>query len=98
MRRDSALRFRAPICKVGINRCVDVPAKIVSKLGDDPYINVTATANGHHFPGTLLPRGGGERRLYLNTALRKAIGVETGDEVEITLAFDPAPRDPLMPG
>jgi hypothetical protein len=90
--------FRATIYKVGINRRVDVPAKVVSKLGDDPYINVAATVNGYSFPGTLLPRGGGERRLYLNTAVRKTNGVDTGDEVEIALAFDPTPRDPLMPG
>jgi len=90
--------FRATIYKVGINRCVDVPATIVARLGDDPYINVIVTSKGHSFPGTLLPRGGAERRLYLNTAVRKSIGVDTGDEVEIRLVFDPAPRDPWMPG
>src|ERR1017187_10545560 len=94
-------RFQAVIYKVGINRCVDVPPEIVRNLGGDPYILVKGEALGHKeshaFRGTLLPAGGDARRLYLNTAIRKAIGVDTGDTVELTLAVDKESRDPAMP-
>ena len=90
-------RFRAIIYKVGINRCVDVPPEIVRNIlgnpGSDPYIPVIGEANGHAFRGTVLPRG----RLYLNTAIRKVAGVDTGNTVELTLALDKDPRDPPMP-
>lgn len=89
--------FQAILYKVGINRCVDVPAEVVRKLGGDPYVPVKGTANGHAFQGTLLPAGGDLRRLYLNTAIRKAAGVDTGDTVALTLQLDQAPRDPSVP-
>ena len=90
-------RFRAVIYKVGINRCVDVPPQMVRNISRnpevDPYIPVSGEANGRPFRGTVLPKG----RLYLNTAIRKAVGVDTGDTVELSLALDTESREPPMP-
>jgi uncharacterized protein YdeI (YjbR/CyaY-like superfamily) len=54
---------------------------------------VKGEANGHPFRGTILPKG----RLYLNTAIRKAAGVDTGDTVALKLELDSEPRESAMP-
>jgi hypothetical protein len=94
---DSRLRFRATIYRVGLLRCVDIPANIVSRLGGETYIPVNATANRHSFRGNLVPSGGGQRRLYLNTAVRKAAGVDTSDSVDLTLELDTESRELPIP-
>jgi hypothetical protein len=95
--RKSPIRLRATIYKVGILRCVDIPAPAVRTLGGDTYIPVNAAVNGHSFRGNLVPSGGGMRRLYLNTAVRKPAGVDTGDSVDLTLALDTESRELPVP-
>jgi hypothetical protein len=91
-----AKRFSAVVHKVGINPCVDVPASVVSdlmrsaskKAGPVPVVGkvdetpLTATVVKYQ----------GAWRLYLNAEMRRAAGVDVGDEVELFLRFDPRPR------
>jgi hypothetical protein len=57
---------------------------------------VLATINGHTFQATVT-RMGGEFLLGLNREVRGAAGVEAGDQVELTLALDEAPREVEVP-
>lgn len=93
------LAFRAELYRVGINFCVDVPSTVSTALGGAPHIPVRGTAAGQPFRGTLVPRGGGRHRLFLDGRVRKAAGIAAGDAVSITLergdwlATDDVPGD-----
>lgn len=96
---DKPQRFSATLYKVGGNRCVDVPEKVGNAFERRRYVPVVATVKGHSIRTTLMPRGGGRYRLFLNDEIRKATSVDVGDEVIIVLRIDreskeiPVPRD-----
>ena len=86
-------RFTAPIYRVGANCCVDAPPRVSRAFGTGRYVAVVGTANGFEFRTTLVPRGGGLHRLFLNGDVRAAAGVGEGDSVTVRLAFDAEPRE-----
>lgn len=57
---------------------------------------VTATVNGYTWR-TSVARMGGEFLVGLSREVRQAAGAEAGDEVEVTLELDTAPRDVEVP-
>jgi Bacteriocin-protection, YdeI or OmpD-Associated/Domain of unknown function (DUF1905) len=57
---------------------------------------VVATVNGHTWR-TSVARMHGESLLGLSRAIREAASVEVGDEVDVTLELDRAPREVEMP-
>lgn len=73
-------QFTARIYKQGINPCVDGPAEVSQAFGRRGHIPVTGTLNGHPITATLVSKGGGQHRLYINGAMRKQAGVDTGDQ------------------
>jgi hypothetical protein len=97
----SSEAFSTTIYKLGINPCVDVPERVSKAFGRRGYVPVEVTLAGHTFRTTLVPRGGGRHRLFINGEMRKAAGVETGDTVHVALRLDtksreiPAPEDLL---
>lgn len=90
-------RFRAEIYKVGINPCVDVPKEISEAFAKRGYVPVAGTLNGHQIRATLVPKGGGEHRLYLNGEMRKRAGVDVGARVVLNLEIDTQPREIEVP-
>ncbi len=90
-------QFQAQIFKVGINPCVDVPRRVSRALGRSGYIPVAGTVNGAAFRSGLVSLGGGRHRLFINTRMRQAAGLDLGDRVEIVLDYDPAPRRQPLP-
>jgi hypothetical protein len=58
---------------------------------------VTATVNGYSWR-TSVARMGGEFLVGLSREVRQGAGVEAGDEVEVTLELDAAPREVEVPG
>jgi hypothetical protein len=92
------LRFVARIYKMGINRCVDLPQEIGEALGGGHHLPVVAMVAGRSVSTTLVPAGAGRHRLFLNSAMRKAAGVDAGDLVGVLLKRDTSSRDlPLPP-
>jgi uncharacterized protein YdeI (YjbR/CyaY-like superfamily) len=57
---------------------------------------VAATVNGYTWR-TTVARMGGESLVGLSKAVRTAAGAEAGDEVEVTIALDVAPREVEVP-
>jgi len=57
---------------------------------------VRVTVNGHTFPGRVA-RMGGENLIGLSKAVRAACGVEPGDEADVVVAPDDAPREVEVP-
>lgn len=91
------LRFVARIYKMGINRCVDLPEEIGKALGGSGHVPVVAMVAGRSVRTTLVPAGGGRHRLFLNSAMRKAAGVDAGDLVGVLLQLDTASRELPVP-
>lgn len=90
-------RFWAEIYKVGINPCVDVPQEVSEAFGKRGYVPVAGTLNGHQIRATLVPKGGGQHRLYLNGEMRKRAGVGVGTRVVLSLEIDTQSREIAVP-
>jgi Bacteriocin-protection, YdeI or OmpD-Associated/Domain of unknown function (DUF1905) len=91
------LRFVARIYKMGINRCVNLPKEASKALGGSGHVPVVAMVAGRSARTTLVPAGGGRHRLFLNSAMRKAAGVDAGGLVGILLKRDTASRELPLP-
>lgn len=89
--------FKTAVYKHGINPCVDIPWALSDAFAARGYIPVRGTLNGWPFRATLVPKGSGEYRLFLNAEMRKQAKVEVGDRVEIALELDPQDRTIPIP-
>ena len=89
-------RFTATIAIIGINPHVIVPDEIVGALlaaAGKKALPVPVAAKIDDTPYTAnVVRYAGAPRLYLHGVVRKAAGVDVGDSVTVTLAYDPRPR------
>jgi Bacteriocin-protection, YdeI or OmpD-Associated/Domain of unknown function (DUF1905) len=88
--------FSAKILKIGINPYVAVPAAVLRVLfrqaqKDKGPIPVRGSLNGYEFMQTLV-KYSGKWRLYLNTPMRKAAGIDVGDTANVQIEFDSHPR------
>ncbi len=68
-----------------------------SRTKPPKYIPVAAVVNGKTSRTTLVPAGAGRYRLQINTALRKAAGVDVGDLIGVELRIDRTSRSLPVP-
>ena len=80
-----------------MNLAVDVPATVSEAFGVRGHVPVVGTVDGTELTATLVPVGGGRHRLFLNRAIRQAIGKGAGDSVEIRIRLDRSDRTPETP-
>ena len=80
-----------------MNVAVDVPGSVSEAFGMRGHVPVVGTADGRELTATLVPIGGGRHRLFLNGAIRSAIGKGAGDPVEIRIRLDRRDRAPDTP-
>lgn len=88
--------FSAKILKIGINPYVLLPANVLKELFSQSGkskgpIPVKGLLNGKKFTQTLV-KYSGKWRLYLNTPMRKATGIDVGDIANVSIEFDSTPR------
>ena len=88
--------FTAEVLIIGINPYVVVPEGVLSALFEQAGkskgpIPVRGTLNGKRFVQTLV-KYQGAWRLYLNTPMRQAAGIDVGDRATVEIEFDPEPR------
>ncbi|MDQ3108957.1 MAG: YdeI/OmpD-associated family protein [Bacteroidota bacterium] len=88
--------FAAKILKIGINPYVLLPAPVLNYLFEKAKkskgpIPVRGTLNGKKFTQTLV-KYSGKWRLYLNTPMREAAGIDVGDMARLKIEHDPSPR------
>lgn len=93
--------FEAKILKIGVNPYVLLPAPALKELFTQSGkskgpIPVRGTLNGKKYKQTLV-KYSGKWRLYLNTPMREAAGIDVGDMAEVKIEFDPAPRTTPVP-
>ncbi len=96
-----AATFRAVLAAGGPSfmptQIVVVPDAAWQAVGGRATKRVIATLNGHAERLGLLPQEGGGRYLLLRQALCQQLGLEVGQELEVTLAPDPNPDHVDLP-
>lgn len=93
----AAITFKAIVKIRGINPFVAVNAQQAAMLkpGWRKPLPVVFRLNDQQESATqtnMMPAGGGGYYLYLNGDVRKAAGVDVGDQVQVTVEFDAAYR------
>jgi hypothetical protein len=91
------MRFRAVIERSGKTATgIRVPAEIVASLGAGKRPPVRVTINGYTYRSTVAPLGGAFM-VGVSAENRAGAGVSGGDEVDVELALDTAPREVTVP-
>ena len=91
------MKFRALIEGTGKTAAgMEVPAEVVSALGSSKRPAVRVTINGHTYRSTVAVLGG-RFMIGVSNEVRAASGVAAGDEVEVDLELDTAPREVSVP-
>src|SRR5215212_560873 len=75
---------------------IEVPADVVETLGGGGRPAVTVTVGGHTYRTTVAPMGG-RFMIPLSAENREASGLAAGDEVDVEIALDTAPREMKAP-
>lgn len=91
------MRFRSTIALSGKTATgIPVPAETVAAMDRGARFPVVVTINGHSYRSTVTPYRG-ETMLPLSAENRTAAGVEAGQEVDVDIELDDAPRTVEVP-
>jgi bifunctional DNA-binding transcriptional regulator/antitoxin component of YhaV-PrlF toxin-antitoxin module len=91
------VKFRAKVELGGKTATgIEVPAAVVAKLGSSKRPAVTVTVNRYTYRSTVAPMGG-RFMLPVSAQVREAAGVAAGDQVDVVLELDTAPREVMVP-
>jgi hypothetical protein len=92
-----SLRLTATLVARGPAAAVVLNDEQVAAMGEGAKrFPVVATVNGYRWR-TTVTRMGGEFLLGLNRTVRDAAGVQPGDDVDVSVELDTAPRDVEVP-
>jgi hypothetical protein len=91
------MRYRTTILATGGQTTgVPVPPEVLATLGGGKRPPVTVTIGTHTYRSSVASVGG-QSMISLSAANRSAAGVEAGDEVEVDVERDDAPRVVALP-
>jgi antitoxin component of MazEF toxin-antitoxin module len=91
------MRFRTELLLGGKTATgMRVPAEIVEALGQGKKPQVTVTINGYTYRSTVAVYGG-EYMLPVSAEVRAGAGVAAGDEIDVEVELDTAPRVAAVP-
>ncbi len=93
----AAQRFTATIYKVGMNYCIDTPARVSRALSSAARVPVLGAVDGHEFSTNMMRRADGGHRVFLNAEVRAAAAAGEGDRVAVELRRDAEPHEPPAP-
>jgi len=89
--------FRAKVLLAGKTVTgVQVPAEVVEPLGTSKRPPVRVTINGHTYRSSIASMGG-KFMLGISAEQRKNAGVEAGDDIDVKVELDTAPREFTVP-
>jgi hypothetical protein len=80
----------------GTKTGIEVPEEVVTGLGGGKRPKVAATINGYTWRTSVAPMGG-KFMVGVSAEVKQATGVGAGDEIEIDLELDTAPRTVEVP-
>ncbi len=91
------MRFHTTILQSGKSATgIRVPDEIVTALGGGKRAAVTVTINGYRY-GSSLAVVDGVPMVGVSAEHRAGAGVKGGDEVDVEIALDTAPREVVVP-
>ena len=91
------MRFRSNVTLNGKTATgIRVPDEVVERLGSGKRPAVTVTVGDHTYRTTVASMGG-EFWLPLSAENREAAGVAAGDDIEVRIEIDTAPREVTVP-
>jgi hypothetical protein len=91
------MKFRATIQLHGKTATgIQVPDDVVAALGSGKRPPVRVTIGKHTYRSTIAPMGG-VFLVGVSAENRSAAGVAAGDDVEVTIELDDAPREVVIP-
>jgi hypothetical protein len=91
------MRFRTTIVQSGKTATgIEVPGEVMEALGSGRRPAVRVTINGYSYRSTVASLGG-KSMVGLSAEHRAGAGVAGGDEVNVDLELDTAPREVTVP-
>ena len=91
------MKFRASIELAGRTATgIEVPAAVVAKLGSSKKPAVRVTMKGYTYRSTVATMGG-RFMLPISSQVREAASVKAGDQVDVHVELDMAPREVTVP-
>jgi quercetin dioxygenase-like cupin family protein len=94
---DPRMKYRTTIASGGGNTTgIPVPDEVMTELGAGRKPAVTVAVGGHTYRSSV-GTVDGRPMISLSAANREAAGVKAGDEVEVEVALDTAPREVTVP-
>lgn len=91
------MRFRTTILQSeGTATGIEVPADVVESLGKGKRPPVTVTINGFTYRNTIAVYGG-TYMVGISAENRAGAGVAGGDEIDVDIELDTAPREVTVP-
>lgn len=97
MPEPGSARFRTTILQSGKTTTgIQVPEDVVEALGAGKRPPVTVTINGYTYRSTVAVMGG-RHLVSVSAEHRAGAGVAAGDEVDVDIALDTAPRQVTVP-
>lgn len=80
------------LASTGNNVGIEVPEEVVTSFGRGKRVPVVLTIDGGYSYRNTIASMGGKYLISFNAETRRATGRGAGDEVEVTLQYDDAPR------
>lgn len=91
------MRFRATVKQAGKTATgIPVPQEVVDELGAGKRPKVAVTVNGHTYRSSIASVDG-QPMIGLSADNRAKAGVAGGDEIEVDVRLDTAPREIAVP-
>jgi hypothetical protein len=91
------MRFRTTLLQSGKTATgIEVPPEVVEALGAGRKPPVRVTVNGHTYRSTVAVMGGAYM-VGVSAENRAAAGVKGGDEIDVDIELDTAPRELPVP-
>jgi bifunctional DNA-binding transcriptional regulator/antitoxin component of YhaV-PrlF toxin-antitoxin module len=91
------MRFRTVILQNGKTATgIEVPTDVVAALGPSKKPKVTVTIREYTYPSSVASMGG-RFMIPVSAEVREKAGVAAGDEVDVEVAIDDAPREVSVP-
>ena len=90
------IRYRTTMHSVGRNTGIPVPPEVLERLGGGKRPPVLVEVNGYRYASTVGSMGG-HALIPFSSEHRAASGIAGGDELEVGLTLDLAPREVPVP-
>ena len=90
------MRFRTTIFQAGNNTGIEVPVEVVDALGGGRKPAVVVTIGSFSYRSTVAVMGG-KNLIPLSAARRAESGTKGGEQVEVDVELDTAPREVALP-